>query len=321
MIEDKERAKKVVLKVFKKLRVVPCGSVDKALADPTVRAYLGAVKDKKGRKFFLKVRVQDVGNLRRYFWKSYILGKILNKNPHLPFNKKTPKLLASSFGQNVDYLLYQYVKGENLGTRVYYDVIRLKMQEIDEILYILKVFLEIPARLFPKSYDRKGTSFFKEKFKSFLNLGIGKYLKKKEIQKLKKICQLSVLDQYLKFFSHGDFKPNNLIRTKKGIVVVDFEASSISNQFFDFLSIWGYAARKHRWRRSLMKRFLGQYQFKNREGWVLFEAEKVLFLMYEFGSLLGYLKKNLNKTGISVAKRYLPLRARELKEGLRDFNL
>lgn len=321
MIEDKRQAKEKVLKILKKLKLTPCDSIDKALNDPTVRAYLGKVKDQKGQKYFLKVRVQDLESEKRFFWKSYFLGKILNENPSLSFNKKTPKLVDSSFGKDIDYLLHEFVKGEDLGTRSYYDVIRLKMNEIDEVLYIIKALLEIPANFFPKDFDRKGTPFFIEKFEGGLISGMGKYLEKKELQKLKGLCHLSLLDKYLNFFSHGDFKPNNFIRMKRGLYVVDFEITSISNQFFDFFSIWGYAVRKPRWQAALMKKFLDWYKFKDKQECQLFELVKIMFLMRELGSLLYYFKRNLTKSGVRVAKRYLPIRVEELKEGLRNFNL
>ena len=69
-----------------------------------------------------------------------------------------------------------------------------------------------------------------------------------------------------------------------------------------------------------MERFLKKYQFSTREERFLFEAEKLMFLMFELAALLAYLKKNFTKTGVVVAKRYLPMRILELKEGLRNFN-
>lgn len=321
MIEDKRKAKELVLAVLQRLKLSPYVSIDKALNDSTVRAYLGVVKDKKENKYFLKVRVQDLETEKRFLQKSHFFGKFLSSYPQLSFNKKTPQLLKSSFGEDIDYLLYKFIKGEDLGTRRYYDVIRLKMNEIDEVLYILKSLLEIPAKFFPKNYEQNGTAFFKKRFKSCAALGIGKYLEKKEVGNLKKISQLSLFDEYLKFFCHGDFKPNNFIRTKeKGIFVVDFEISSISNQFYDFFSIWAYAVRKPRWQKTLMERFLRTYKFKSREEHLLFEAEKVMFLMFELGSLLWYFERNLTKSGIRVAKRYLPVRVNDLKKGLENFH-
>ncbi|MBL7159269.1 phosphotransferase [Candidatus Microgenomates bacterium] len=317
MIKDKKIAKKRVSRVLKELELTPCNPINKVLNNQTLRAYLGQVQDKKGNSFFLKVRVQDFESQKKYFRKSHFLGKILNKNPHFSFNKKTPRLLSSKFGSNIDYLLYEYVKGDNLGTRRFYDVIRLRMTEIDGVLYILKALLEIPIKAFPKAYDKGGTSFLKAKFQDCAALGVDKFLEKAEFIKLKKISRLPLFDKYTRFFCHGDFKPNNFIRTQKGIFVVDFETSLISNQFFDFFSIWAYAIRKPRWRKTLMKRFLEEYQFRSREEHILFEAEKILFLVFEIGSVLRYFERNLTRTGIKTAKRYLPVRIEELKKELR----
>lgn len=275
----------------------------------------------------MKVRVQDLESEKRFFWKSYLLGKVLNENPGLSFNKKTPRLASSSFGEDIDYLLHEFIKGEDLGTRSYYDVIRLRMSEIDEVVYILKSLLEIPVKLFPKDFDRKGTPFFKESFEGTLKAGMEKHLNKREVRTLRKICQLPLLDASLKFFSHGDFKPNNFIRThqvdgqaKKSLYVIDFEITSITNQFYDFFSIWGYAIRKPLWRRTLMAKFLKEYQLRDREEQTLFEAVKVLFLMREVGSLFRYFERNLTQSGIRVAKRYLPIRVRELRGALEKYN-
>jgi len=316
MIENKKKAKEIVVRLLERLRLKPCASIDKALNDPTVRAYLGAVQDQKGKKYFLKVRVQEIETEKRFFWKTYVFSQIFKNHPQLAFNQKTPRLLDSSFGQEIDYFLWELIKGKDLGTRAYYDIIRLKMDEIDEVLSILKSFLEIPVKVFPKNYDYRGRAYFKKKLSDCLKLGIRKYFSSQEINQFKKIANHPLLDKYQRFFSHGDFKPNNFIRTKKGLYVVDFETSSISNQFFDFFSIWGYAIRKPRWRAKLMEKFLAWYQFKSREERTLFGIVKILFLMRELGSLLYYFKRNLTQRGIKVAKRYLPQRIGELKEAL-----
>ena len=250
-------------------------SLEKIFSDKTRHSYFSIVFDKLNKKhFFLKIRTHNLKEEKEAFKIQSQIGTFLKNNPSLSLNYYTPKLIKADT-KPVDYLLYEYIKGKNMGSREInnYGAIRFKIDDINEIIKIVDALNSFPV-------DNQNFVLKKRDSKFFKNL-----VKPSKLLKIPKIYQLLKKNWYLfnkhaKFLSHGDFKPNNFIKSKNKLLIVDFETASISNPYTDIASLWAYAIRKPRWRKILLTKFISYFNLDNKSIFFL-RLNLLIWSLYE----------------------------------------
>lgn len=258
------------IKAFlKKKGLKPETAVETIFADDTRHCYYSFVKDKKGEKFFFKVRIYDTDFEKEVFLKPYQIGTLLNKHPQLKLNQFTSKMVDGSLGGELDWLLYEYVSGKSLGSRWLYDINKLKISEIPQVMAILEALEEIPLGGILKDLEKRKAKFYhflvfedKPVEESFLL----KYFSRKELAQIKEVVtndeKARVFDQFCHQFSHSDLQPPNFLRTKKGIMVLDFDHMAVNNALYDLLYLWIRSLRRPKFRKALLEAFFKKYSFE-----------------------------------------------------------
>lgn len=270
--------------------------IDAVFTDPTRRAYYSTVEDQKGEKFFIKIRALDLDFDKRSFEKQKVIGTILRNNPELVLNTFTPKLIESS-NNEVDFLLYEYIEGDNLGSRDGYAISKLTNRDVVEVLAILKAMFDFPVNLLPESFEKRGKKYYQD-FLLYANPA-------KQIDE-KLGIDWEVFDKSTTYLTHGDFKPNNFLRTKNGLIVLDFEQASISNIYADFIRIWAAEIRNLSFKDKLMEAFIREFKLNERDK--LFHDMKLIHNIFE----RNYVKYKFT----NVKDEFLALREEEVEKSI-----
>lgn len=280
-------------KFFRDKALIPEISLEQSLADLTSRNYFSSVKDIEGKKYFLKIRLHDLDADKRMFEKQLIIGKVLKDNK-LNLSKYTPQLIEGGLGE-IDYLLYAYIEGINLGSRTDYAISKFKPQEMDQVIDILRSILEVPVDLLPCNFEKRGEEYYKK----FLLYGT----KKKEL-KLNLGIDWGLIEREARYFTHGDFKPNNFVRTKNGLMIVDFDQTAIGNTLTDVVRLWASILDPVEWKDKLLKEFLLKVHIKPDQK--LLKDMLLIHTIFE----RNYLKFKFSR----LENKYLSIREAEIKK-------
>lgn len=283
-----------VCAVLTKLKLTPLMPIDNILKDQTRSSYSSFVEDQKKNKYFIKIRTSDSAQQKEFFFQSYWFGRMLNKHKP-PLYQLTPKMVLGDLGDNCDYLLYEYVEGKNMGSRVYHDVLKLKKEDLSNVVKIYNAIREIPPDWFPQRFRRRGAKFYR-----FLILEdvpfdertlAGTYTDK-ELVRIKALTQdknlLNLLNKYTNTFQHGDFQAPNFFKIKNGqLFILDFDQCSLTNPFYDAVYLYTHAFRKPYLRNKLLNAFIN---FKS-----LTEKEQIIFYFTSFCPAFVWVKIYLRK--------------------------
>ncbi len=270
MLSARER----VERVLKKLKLVSVVPVHKVLGDHTKKSFSAPVVDVRGRRFFLKVRLMDNPVEKIFFFTSYTVGNILKKY-NLPLKRYTPTLLDAELGE-IDWLLFEYVEGQEMGSRKYYDVFKFKRDDVKQIIEILRCIMDFPINLLPKGFRKSGGDFFEHlilREVPFDEEKLLRYFSSSELSLIKEISMdkkiLNLFEESASFFQHGDFDPRNFIKRGDNLFILDFDQARITNKFFDVAFFQQNAFRKPRIRDLVLNGFLRFCKISEKERFIL----------------------------------------------------
>lgn len=282
--------------------------LDEIFADPTRRTCFSIITDAKGIKYFLKIRTLDMDFDKKAFEKQLNLGNVLNSHPEILLNKYTPKLIDGGLGE-IDYLLYEYIEGENLGSRTDYGILKLNQHHIKELFDIMISLWNFPVNLLSSNYEKRGGDYYKY----LLTFASGE-------QELKKYLEIdwSLLDKETKFYSQGDFKPNNFIKTAQGLMIVDFEQASISNPLADIVSFLAYIINNPKFRQDLIDNLLlllKQHFGNDAKYKKLFDDLMLIHVVFEYNALKNVIDGHSKKYQVNNnLLKFLHLREEDMKK-------
>lgn len=299
---------KRVQKVLQQLKLQPLEPIEKVIADKTKKSYSGLVLDEKKRQLFLKVRVSHDLKQKESFYQSYSLGNVLNRY-HPTLYRLTPRLIDAKLSSDTNFLLYQFIEGENMGSRIFHDVFKFKKEDVGQILTIHRAICELPSHWFGQKFKRRKSDFFHFLIFKDVPWDEKKLLTVYRQEELKKIKNLledkklkNLLDKESRTFQHGDFQPPNFIKNKNGrLFIVDFDQCCLTNPFYDLAYFYNHAFRKPWLRSKVMHSLIEQDK--------LSDAQKLLFYFMRFVNTFVWVKLYLKK------ERWYKLRK------LKDFNI
>jgi len=302
--------KQQVRNLLIKLKLNPLKSINNILKDRTRSSYSSVVKNQKGAKFFIKIRLSDTKQQKEFFFQSYWLGYTLNKHKPSLYHL-TPKLLDGQIKNNIDYLLYQYIKGKNMGSRRYHDVFKFKKEDLVNIVKIHQAIKEIPNQWFPKTFRKRKAEFYQFLILEdipFNEKSLAQVYSQQEINQIHALSQnkriLDLLSKNTNTLQHGDLQAPNFLKTKKGrLLILDFDQSSLTNRFYDAAYFYNHAFRKPRLRDALLKAFVGLKRLNNEEG--------LLFYFIRFCTAFVWVKQFLEKTKIYQQQKMRDFSIRE----------
>ncbi len=308
-IKDPESSQRKVVNILKKLNLTPSRSVAMVIKDKTRIHYTDAVTDKQGRQYFIKIKLfkDELNNYHLY--KNKVINEILINHPDLKLNAFTPRLVA----YDDDFLLYEYVKGVNLGTRRFYNVIKAKLTDIPAITDIIQAVVEFPSSLLPGDFEKHGWHFLM--FQLFVETRYEKdkhiflqYFTKRElelIEGLKNNQQLqSLVEKNAIYFSHGDFKPSNLLKSRDTINAIDWDLSSIGIKYYDLVKFYLVSYRKPLLKKTFLEEGLRKIKFSENDR-ILLILTLFCLLFLECKVLIDRLNSDYNgkKKDFNVMKR------------------
>jgi hypothetical protein len=263
----------------------------------TVHAFVSPIQY-KNKLYFIKIRTLTLDIEKIRFNKQLKVSQFLSQNPNLAINKYTAKLLdyGTSKNDGVDFMIYEYKKGANVGSRSHYGITRLKMSDIESLINIIIALLEIPTNVLSNLLKVQSANFYKDKMTYHK-------LSDKYNNLLTKISW-NIFNTNNNYFSHGDFGPHNLMRGKDNLILTDFEDVSITNPYFDIATLWVYSFVKNNWREKLLKVFKVKHAKIINEDYLNYNL--LIYTLIQIGFLLRYDKK--------VIKKYLWKRNNDLLE-------
>lgn len=307
--------------VLKKLKLTPLQPLDKILKDITRRSYSTFVTDQTGKKCFIKIRLSDDPKQKEFFFQSYWLGVLLNKHKP-PLYHFTPRLINGENGQPIDFLLYEFIAGKNMGSRIYHDVFKFKKQDLPQIARIHQAIKEISPKWFPPKFRHRDASFFQFLILedvTFDEKTLRRVYPRAEIDYIRSLAHnqnlFSLLQKNTNTFQHGDFQAPNFVKTpKQKLIILDFDQSSLTAPFYDAVYLYNHAFRKPTLRDALLQAFLPKLH-------KLSEKKQLLFYFTRFCTAFVWVKLYLRdekliqqKPGASVWEQAFQLRAADTKQ-------
>lgn len=265
-----EAKKQFVLKTLKRLKLSPSVPISQVLKDETKKSYSSKVTDGR-RDFFIKIRISKKRQHREDFYISYTVATLVKKGK-LSLFKFTPRLVDGSVEDETDWLLFDHVKGKNMGSRRFHDVFKFKREDVDNLVNLKKAIEQVPSKLFPKAFRKRKGIFFQQlitKEVPFDQARLSKYYSQKELDQIinlaknKKIA--SLFDKASNTFQHGDFQAPNFLKTKKGLFIVDFDQACLANKFYDLAVFYTHAFRKPALRDILLDKFVDFKKMSNQD--------------------------------------------------------
>lgn len=270
---------------------------DEIFADPTKHSYYSVVVNRQGKKQFLKIRTHNLDWEIKTFRHQYLIGKLLRENSKIALNQHVPRMATGKIGGKLDYFLSEYIEGENMGSRSQYGTIKFTERDIATLINIAKALIDFPINLLPADFEKRKSKFYQD------------WIAKSEYRKDPKLRRIldknwQQFEQKASSLSHGDFKPNNFIRSKSGkLLVVDFEQVSLSNPYSDIASLWAYAIKKPRFRERLLAEFINR-TIKSASELAFLRANMLIHSLFEL--------KALSTKPTSLKQQYLNKRKKDV---------
>jgi serine/threonine protein kinase len=268
------------------------------------RGFIGLWRNKK---VYLKVGKSKDPLWRVWFARNVLFYKFLESGS-FKIKRYIPKLLYSGETRKFSYLIFEHIEGGVLGksepTRFYFG----GEEELEGVLEILRLWQEVSVErknLFvnvdideigDKLKNNFDNEWVTEKFLMDLGeKGKARLFKFKErFEKMR-----GVLEREGKYLVHRDFRPQNFVKSKDRIYLVDFDFLGTGGKVFDFLTFWGFLYKYDNLRGFFMDAFLDRFKLTKEEK-EIFRLEKLYFLFLEASEL--YKKE---RDGVKVGKGVL----------------
>lgn len=232
----------------------------------------------KGRKFILKIRLQDNKYVADDLTRETNLYKFLKQN--ISGHKiLIPQIITSGKFIDLQWYLRQYQEGALAGIMDEdhgYKKEFLNNISPQKVSVAVTVYQSIPLRKLEKiKFRRQGAWWYKFDFdfykKTFLNKFLSSKLNKnllcaKDVMLIDEIFRKNTkfLDREAKYLNHGDLYPNNILAvSSKNISLLDWGMSHLNNQAFDPAFIYLNAWRDEKWRNKFLNFHLKRQ--KNKE--------------------------------------------------------
>ena len=222
-----------------------------------------AVRNKKGEKFFLKVRLQKNKEVVRDFKKEIAVYKLFGEY----FKKKCtafPIIISSGKYRNLQWSLAGFIEGNLAGWADNDFGLSKKFLENSnpkDLAKEINRYQSIPFNKIKKlKLYHQGSWWYWQDFNFYLKNYLGKQsiIKQKEIEKSTKILKgkKELLESEAKFLCHGDLYPNNLMLTPSNkISILDWGRSNFNNPSFDIAFIYLSAWRNKKWQKSFLNHY------------------------------------------------------------------
>jgi len=224
------------------------------------RFFTTAVRDKKGEKFFLKVRLQKNKEVIRDFKKEIAVYKLFEKH----FKKKSatlPRIISLGKYRNLQWSLAGFIEGDLAGWADKDFGFKKKFLENSnpkDLAKEINRYRSIPFNEIKKlKLYHQGSWWYWQDFNFYLKNYLKRQstIKRKEIEKSTKILKKrkELLEREAKFLCHGDLYPNNLIITPSNkIPILDWGRSNFNNPSFDIAFIYLNAWKNKKWQESFL---------------------------------------------------------------------
>ena len=307
-LKEIENSNKKVSSILSSLKLTPPRPIQENLNDRTRFSYFEPVTSIDNKTYFIKIKLFDDTYINNYFFKNKSLGDALRNNPSQKLNKYTPKLIEGTH----EYLLYEYIPGNNFGNRYYYQPSFVNISDLSNLFAIIEAISEFPISFLPQEYERHGWPYMK--FHIFKE---GKILPMEEIyntlfspQEYSFITSLfenknveSIVEKETHYLSHNDFQPTNFINRNSYIQIVDWDNSGIDHKFYDLVKFYIVHYRKRKIQKMIFDYAL-QKVAQNREDKIIFFSSLIARSIVECTALLHQEKiDKLNRHKTTILKQ------------------
>jgi aminoglycoside phosphotransferase (APT) family kinase protein len=224
----------------------------------------------RGKKTFLKVRLQKNEIVRKSFEREYFVAKFL---PEIVakklFDIKVPRPLDGDITYKPEWMLFEWIKGKPLG--LVYEFNK-EIEDWFKFIPILARNLVQLVSLRKKDFEKIGadtTWLVKVDFggyKSELDYCLpylkGKLISKRQTRMIEDLFvqNREFLEGRGDFLAHGDFSTSNFLCFGNQVVITDWEHIHLDNQARDMAHLWIQSWEEPRWRDEFL------YQFINNMG-------------------------------------------------------
>lgn len=258
--------------------------------------------DKKKIVFY--ARIQKNKDARNKVRKEATFAKELKNKTfqkNLPFAKFIPQYCKGKIERDFEWFEREFIKEEPLGDNELLEkkITRERILQIIKFLLALKetklsLFKNIPLGKFPLK-DYKDIPYILLPLKEKEIISEEEYLVGKKFIK----DYFSLFKKEHKYLSHGDFNLGNIIFTKKGLKIIDWESMEINNFAYDLSYLITHLWQGKKWQR---KELINGYCLK------LPKREKKIFTILFRGNIIHLTAGGIFARPKEIKKSLLPKR-------------
>lgn len=235
--------------------------IREALADQTKDSFSEIVTNNKGQKYFLKVRLLETPAEKQKFKKIDLIHKYIQSSDNAIKDFTAEMIDSNTDGKN-DYILFEYLEGQSMGSRTEHDAIKLETDDIDTIHAVNENLknLDHPqlAQIVPEA-DFSHYKYLLFEDAGFDTAKLSELFDKEELAKIVNLGKDTNLQNLInsgkKVFAHGDFQPPNFFQTDDRLMLVDFDSALLSHPLYDIAYLYNHAYRKPEFQQALLDKF------------------------------------------------------------------
>ncbi len=222
--------------------------------------YSSICQDPEGNYFFFKARMATNPKVEQAFKNEILLTRILNNYFGEDSRIRIPTLLAADFSRKPEWVVFEAVKGR------YISLDKLSESICTQVVNALLALRELPTSSLPREIKVRGKikhyGFWSTSYLWYLRRikGYLRFLDSDFDNNLRrKIIDLTEASQDFldgpKVLSHGDFYFLNMLSTKKGLVVFDWEHTRLDLPVADVAYLYVKSQRNRKWAVKIAKRY------------------------------------------------------------------
>ncbi len=246
--------------------------------------YCSLCKNPSEKKIIFYARIQKNKDAAKKVKKETALAIFFQKKnfqEKIPFLRFLPEYYKGKFEKDFEWFEREFIKENPLGDNEKLEK-RPSKDKISKIVDFLSClwktriscFRNIPLGTFPLS-NYKNISLSIEKFRK------EKIITEKEFTKGKEFIKkyINIFKKEHRYLSHGDFNLGNIIFTKKGLKVIDWESMEINNFAYDIAYLFCHLWQTKQWQRKyLIEKYLERLPKNKKEIFKILFRGNLLFL-------------------------------------------